>query len=241
MHKPHDIQNFVASGDIAERRIVCLGADCSAVQASEGHTANFGVTELACNAGAHVDVAMGGIAEVTAGQDLQCGTWVAADSNGKAMPADDGCTVLGVALDNASSGEYVPVLISPGRAVNTRNQRQGFEASGVIAEGRIVKIASTGKISQASATSDTLVGIAMQNAADESYCDVAVSGIAEVTAGQDLQCGTWVTADSNGKAVAASAGNNYVGMALTAAASGEPLTVSIHVGSLPAAAVQQGG
>ena len=240
MHKPTDITNFAASGAIAARRIVCLAANASASQASDVQGVNLGVTELACEAGAHVDVAMGGIVEVEAGQNLRCGDWITADGDGKAVHADEGCAALGVAIDDANNGEYVTVRIAPSRPTATVCVRQGFEASGAISGGRIVKIGTNGKISQASASSDTLVGVIVQEAADGDMCDAAVAGIAWAEAGAAINAGALITADSSGKAVTASAGDNYIGMALAPASGDDALPISLHIGSLPAA-VQQGG
>lgn len=238
MNNPNLIKNFVANSDISAKHIVCINGD-SASQASAGHTANLGVAELACKSGDRVDVVMSGIAEVQAGDSLACGDFVTAGGAGGAVPADEGCTVLGVALAAASVGDYVPVLIAPGRPISTPCQPSAIKAGGDIEAGRLVTF-SGGDIVQASSSSDNLVGVAMNNAADDEYCDVAITGVVGVTAGASVSAGAYVTTDSNGKAITATAGTNYIGLALNAAsAADDMITLAIRPGSIAAAA--QGG
>ena len=117
MNNPGLIKNFTASAAIAAKRIVTLAAGGSVSQAASGTANNVGVAELACASGSRVDVVMSGIVEVEAGGSITCGDYVTADSNGKAVAAESTDAVLGVALDTASSGDYVDVMISLGRAI----------------------------------------------------------------------------------------------------------------------------
>ncbi|MBQ7569136.1 DUF2190 family protein [bacterium] len=231
-------KTFVASEAIAARRIVTLGANLSVSQASSGSAANFGVTELACEAGAHVDVMLDGIAEVEAGTNLSCGDFVAADSNGKAIPAGFDDVIVGRAMDSASAGEYVDVLLhASGRPLSIpSSQDYVLPAGAAVAPGRIVKF-STGKAVQASAGTDVLLGVA-QDEAHEANDDIAiaVSGIVSVTAGAAVSAGAYVTADANGKAIAATAGTNYLGVALEAAAAADDrICVAIRFGAIAGA------
>ena len=117
INNPRDIKNFTATGAIAAKRIVALAAGGSVSQASAGTDNVIGVAELASASGSRVDVVTAGIAEVEAGGSISCGDWVTADSNGKAAAAESTDTVIGIAWDDASSGDYFPVRIAPGRAI----------------------------------------------------------------------------------------------------------------------------
>lgn len=229
MHNPNMIKSFVAGSDIAARRIVKILNNGAAVQAADPTENNLGVTELACAAGDTVDVVMGGIAEVTAGDHINCGDFVAADNAGKAIPAAEWDTVLGVALDSANDGEYVPVRLCPGRsAAAPRSWIQwGATADGAIVSKRIVTATASG-VAQANADNANLVGVALTDAADEDGVDVAVSGIVEVTAGGNIDPGNLLTADSNGKAVASSYGDRIVGVAMTGGSADDNILISIN-------------
>ncbi len=229
MHSPNMIKSFVAGGDIAARRIVKILNNGAAAQAADPTENNVGVTELACAAGDTVDVVMGGITEVTAGDNITCGDFVTADNSGKAIPAAEWDTVLGVALDSAAEGEYVPVRLCPGRrAAEPRSWiNWGATADGAIASKRIVTATASG-VAQASADNAGLVGVAMQDAADEGGVDVAVSGIVEVTAGGTIDAADLLTADANGKAVKASYGDRIVGVAMTGGSADDNILISIN-------------
>ena len=116
MHKPGDFLTVTANGAIAARRIVDIESGKSASQAASKTAANLGVSELACSDGDSVDVVYTGIVEVEAGGDINHGDLIASDSSGKAVAANAGDMVLGVAIGGASAGEYVSVRISPGRS-----------------------------------------------------------------------------------------------------------------------------
>ena len=116
MHKPGDFLTVTANGAIAARRIVDIESGKSASQAASKTAANLGASELACSDGDSVDVVYTGIVEVEAGGDINHGDLIASDSSGKAVAANAGDMVLGVAIGGASAGEYVSVRISPGRS-----------------------------------------------------------------------------------------------------------------------------
>jgi len=88
-------------------------------------------------------------------------------------------------------------------------------AGAAITKRRIVKYDGNGKPVQASAASDLSIGVS-DNAADAASGDrveVVLCGLPEVEAGGAIAAGASVTADANGKAVAAATGNVAVGWA----------------------------
>lgn len=141
MNNPGLIKNFTASGAIAPCRIVKIGADCvaqasAATDAMVGVSERLGAAD-----GERIDIVLSGIAEVDAGGSITVGDRLTADSDGKAVTAsaatasladgawptiDDGALtggtwptatitagsrIIGIALESASSGERVSVLI----------------------------------------------------------------------------------------------------------------------------------
>lgn len=116
MHNPGRIKTFTANGAIAAKRIVSIAANNIVSQAASASDANIGATELSCADGAPIDVVMEGIVEVEAGGSITAGTYVTADSAGKAVTAEVTDPVFGKAMDSVSAGEYAPVRISFGRA-----------------------------------------------------------------------------------------------------------------------------
>lgn len=110
-------------------------------------------------------------------------------------------------------------------------------ADGAIAARRIVKPgAGAGEVAQAAAAADALVGVSERagDVADGGRVDVIKSGIAQVEAGGVIAAGAAVTADADGKAVAAApaAGSNVriIGFAEEAAAAGDYFDVLIAPG-----------
>lgn len=135
---------------------------------------------------------------------------------------------------------------------------KNFTASGAVAAHRIVKLDANGCAVQASSASDAIVGVTENlGAADGERVDIVLSGIVEVDAGGSITVGDKLTADSNGKAVTASAaaaslsggtwptiddgalaggawptaaitaGSRVIGVALESASSGERVSVLI--------------
>lgn len=83
---------------------------------------------------------------------------------------------------------------------------KNFTAEAAVALYRIVKFgAADGKVLQAAAAGDAMFGVSIQpgGAAIDARCDVAVAGIADVEYGGNVTRGDALTADANGKAVAA--------------------------------------
>ena len=81
-----------------------------------------------------------------------------------------------------------------------------YEADAAIAPRRIVKIgAGDGRVAQASASTDALIGVADSLGADGAAdrCDVYLDGLVEVELGGNVTRGDAITADADGKGVAA--------------------------------------
>lgn len=118
---------------------------------------------------------------------------------------------------------------------------KNYVAGAAVAARRIVKFdAADGKVIQAAAATDAVVGVAEQvAAASGERVDVIHSGIAEVEFGGTVTRGALVTADADGKAVAAApaagANNRVVGIALVSAASGDIAPVLIVPGQIQGA------
>lgn len=121
-------------------------------------------------------------------------------------------------------------------SVNTLTR--AFVAGAPVAQYRIVKPgAADGRVVQASATTDALIGVAIQpgGAASGAVCEVQMAGIADVVAGGAVAYGALVSTDADGKAVEASAtaGSNIrvLGIALKSAAANDIFPILIAPGS----------
>jgi hypothetical protein len=106
--------------------------------------------------------------------------------------------------------------------MNIAEMTKTFIAGAAITKRRIVKFgADAGHVIPAAAATDALIGISTDiDTAINDPCDVYVDdGIVYVDAGAAIVAGAFVTADTNGKAVASSVtGERIIGMAMTAAA-----------------------
>jgi hypothetical protein len=111
-------------------------------------------------------------------------------------------------------------------------------ASGGVAAYKILKFGATaGEVTLASADSDAMFGVSGEvSVAAGDYCDVHLAGIRLVTAGGTIAAGAFVTADSNGDAVASSptadTNERYVGIALEAAVDNDLFAIMILPGSI---------
>ncbi len=110
-----------------------------------------------------------------------------------------------------------------------------YTAGGAIAAFRIVKPSADGAVVQAAAATDFLMGVTGPIApASGERVDVIKSGIAPVEFGGTVTRGGPVTADANGKAVAAApgAGTNarIIGFAEVSAVSGDIADVFLYPG-----------
>ncbi len=113
---------------------------------------------------------------------------------------------------------------------------RNYTAGAAIAAFRIVKPgAADGEVLQAAAATDALMGVCESvGPASGERCDVIHAGIADVEFGGTVTRGAPVTADANGKAVAAApaAGSNVriIGFAQVSAVSGDISPVLIAPG-----------
>ncbi|MCM8625527.1 DUF2190 family protein [Accumulibacter sp.] len=114
---------------------------------------------------------------------------------------------------------------------------KSFSAGAAISAYRLVKFSAAETVIQATAATDSIIGVANDvGAASGERQDVVMQGIAWVEAGAAISLGAFVTADANGRGVASapSAGTNnrILGVALDAAgASGDQIRVLVDVGS----------
>lgn len=113
---------------------------------------------------------------------------------------------------------------------------RNYTAGGAIAPFRIVKPgANDGEVLQAAAAADALMGVCESvGPASGERCDIVKAGIADVEFGGTVTRGSPVTADANGKAVAAApaAGSNVriIGFAEVTAAAGDISPILIAPG-----------
>lgn len=106
----------LAGGAIGARKIVEPSADGAVTQANVNTDALLGVSgSEAVASGETVEVAVLGIVDVIAGGAITRGALVTTDANGDAVVANSTAhRVLGMAVESAAKGDWVPVLLSPG-------------------------------------------------------------------------------------------------------------------------------
>jgi len=92
--------------------------------------------------------------------------------------------------------------------------------------------AADGKVAEASAVSDPLLGVAEQiGSRDNDRVDVIVAGIAEVVAGGNITRGDSLTANASGQAITSVAGTDrIVGLALQSGVANDIIDVLIAQG-----------
>lgn len=110
-------------------------------------------------------------------------------------------------------------------------------AGAAVAARRIVKFGSADTaVVQAAAATDLSIGVSDLGSDSGDYCDVIVSGIALVEYGGNVTRGQLLTADADGKAVAAApaatASNRVIGVAMVSGVSGDIGSVLIAQGSV---------
>lgn len=103
---------------------------------------------------------------------------------------------------------------------------KGFKAGAAVAAKRIVKFGSSDtEVIQGALATDSLIGVADLAAASGGEVDVIMGGVAIVEYGGNVTRGQLLTADANGKAVAAapSAGvnNRIIGIAMVSGVSAD--------------------
>lgn len=108
---------------------------------------------------------------------------------------------------------------------------KNFTTGAAVTKRRLVKFGSADfTVVQAAAATDLIIGVASELSADSgARVDVHVAGIAEVEAGGTITRGAKVTADSDGKAVAAApaagVNNQIAGIAMVSASAGDIIDV----------------
>ena len=108
------------------------------------------------------------------------------------------------------------------------------EASAAISAHTIVKAAAGGKVTEASASTDALIGVVGgRDIASGETAEVAVVGIVDVKAGEAITAGNQISADASGEAVVAdTATDRVVGIALETAADGDIFPMLLAPGLL---------
>jgi len=109
------VKSFTAEGAIPGNHIVTLGTGANSVTAASAVSETLvGVSHnLDCDAGDMADVVMAGTPNVKAGADITKGSYVTTDSNGQAVAVSQATDrTIGIALDGASAGDLIPVLLS---------------------------------------------------------------------------------------------------------------------------------
>ncbi|SDH92253.1 DUF2190 family protein [Roseospirillum parvum] len=102
---------------------------------------------------------------------------------------------------------------------------KSYKVGAAVAPRRIVTLAS-GEVVQATAATDALIGVSDLGAANAGdVADVVLSDLADVEYGGNVAEGDWLTADDDGKAVAAAPGAgayaSIIGQAMVAGADGD--------------------
>lgn len=109
------VKSFKAEGAIAGNRIVTLGVAARSIVAASAVTETLvGVTHnLAADDGDLADVVVAGTPMVKAGAAITKGSYVTTNAAGQAVAISAGTDrVIGIALDAASTGDLIPVLLS---------------------------------------------------------------------------------------------------------------------------------
>ena len=95
---------------------------------------------------------------------------------------------------------------------------------------RIVKFDSNGNVVEASSASDLIIGCSERlDAKAGGRVDVVLSDIAEVEYGGEIVAGQMITADADGRAVGAEAGDRVIGWAWDGGEEGDLGSVMISV------------
>ncbi len=110
---------------------------------------------------------------------------------------------------------------------------KNFTAETAVTKYRIVKLGSSdGQVAHATAATDAMIGVVAElDAAAGERVDVHLAGLAEVEFGGTVTRGALVTADAQGRAVAAAplagVNNRVLGVAMVSAVSGDIASVLI--------------
>lgn len=113
---------------------------------------------------------------------------------------------------------------------------KGFKAAAAVTKFRAVKGTGTdGEVTPVTAVSDVVIGVAQYSvSADEitkqKLASVRMAGISEMECAGTIQQGGLVCINASGQAVAGTAGNRVIGVALADGASGNRIPVALIIG-----------
>lgn len=106
LYKPLLIDSIKAAENILQQRFIGFdGKYCKS-----GAKA-FGISDVDTEKDQYLPISVFGILLIEAGGTLSVGDSVASDDNGKAVKAEGSAIVNGYALDNATEGQIVRILI----------------------------------------------------------------------------------------------------------------------------------
>ena len=217
-------ETFFSATALDPYRIVTLNGDGKIAYADDFTSNPLGVTdELGCKAaGDVVDVDMLGVVLVRVAEPVSALDAIAPDSNGKGVVARGlSMSTLGIAVESAAAAEEVIRVLRVGTAGgNEALLVRPYTAEGAVTKGHILKVGSADDdVAHATAGSDTPIGVALNNAADDGKVYVAHGGIVQAISSAAIARGSRVRAAAGGKGAATStASDGVAGIALQAAA-----------------------
>lgn len=228
------VRSFKASGSIAQfAPVVLVSGAMTVAQATSAEASQaIGVALVAASSGDRFDVAMmGGICTMVSNGTIIAGQDVFWSTAGKVQAGDittpPGTYRIGIAVQNAVSGDNFGVLIAPALA-GALGPIRTFVADGNITAGNIVKVGTADRkvaVAGASATKGNL-GVALTTALSGATVVVALAGsTAQVLdSGAGMSRGDEVTSAAAGAAITAAPGtgvnSSIVGIALEAIGAG---------------------
>lgn len=123
MHNPLLTKNFtVGATAVVKRRIVKLSADYTVIPAAAATDLMIGVAaELDGAIGARVDVHLIGLADVEYGGNVTRGAFLTTDSVGRAVVANSGERIIGIAMLAGVSGDIGSALLLPAASTGDPN------------------------------------------------------------------------------------------------------------------------
>lgn len=105
------LKGFRAAGTIQPRRIVSISNGAVSLAAND-HASIIGVSDNSASLGQVVSVVMVGVTEVVAGDAIDAGDHVTSDATGRAVPATNNKTVVGIAMEDAVLGDLLTIALS---------------------------------------------------------------------------------------------------------------------------------
>lgn len=220
-----NVLNFTASTAVPAFRFVAVGSTEGTVALASADGDVLGVSyEVDAAEGARQDVQLDGIGEVTAGGAFAVGAKLKVGSNGKAVACSAGDAYVAIALDSAGAdGDVVRFKFEKGAETNV----QTFKAEENIGKNLFVKAGTdTNKVKVGTSACAPLGVSGDADTASGSDIVVKTGGNVKVIAGGTVTVGARIACDANGKAVAAGTSAETYGVALTAGASGDIITVA---------------